>query len=245
MRNKYNKEGMREELRHALLVVPRTRGQLDGFENNGYSNSNYSRSSYREVTNETGDCITKVKAEVVRTLACKQFKQSPMPLCQQAFKHAKMLRDVHSTQEHVSDWLKYCYSEGAQVPTKALVTFILDSFYQMETTRLAGKTRKLIEHLAHLACTQKRSEIEGNKSRLLSQSRIAEYSGKTQSEWEKRWAKRWKRLLAIIDSFDQEGLDHVYECGRSRKTTTRNADLLVQSVFQTGAREHLAPGMAI
>lgn len=34
---RFNIEGLREEIRHALLILPRTRGQLEGFENNGCS----------------------------------------------------------------------------------------------------------------------------------------------------------------------------------------------------------------
>lgn len=235
---RYNKEGLREELRNALLIVPRTRGQLDGFENNGSSNSVSQRVATWDVTNDDGELITKVKAQVVRTIACKQFKQSPMPLCPQAFKHTKLIRNMNSQDEHRSDWLKYCYSEGPVLPTKALLEGLLDEFYQNEVKGLTAGSKELIKGLALLACQQKRDEINGKK--LLTQAYIAELSGKKASAWKKSWSERWHRLLSILERFDNQGLDHVYESSRRHKAARRNDNLPMQSSFQVSSRKYMA-----
>lgn len=233
---RFNVEGLREEIRNALLVVPRTRGQLDGFENCGHSDARFSSKSQREITNEDGIKIAAVAAEVVKTIACKQFKQSPVPLPPQAFQYSKMVRAMHTSSEHVSDWLRYCYSDGAQLPTATLLQQLLDQFYADENQRMADKSKTLIKHLALLACQQKRLEINAGQN-LLTQTRIAQLCGKTNSAWEKGWAKRWKRLMAILDGFDTEGLNHVHEQTKRQKSTRKHAVLLLQSVFKasTGA----------
>jgi hypothetical protein len=237
-------EGVREELRAALLVVPRTRGQLEGFELNGHSDSKFSRSPYREITNENGDeVIERVKAEVVRTIACRTFKRSPTPLNFNAFEHSRIVRDMNSTSQHISDWMKFAYGDEVVAPSKELLLSVLDEFYREQPTKLAKKTTKLLEQLAHLACWEKLNEINGKK--LLTQTYIAQISGKKQSEWEKRWAKRWKLLLAILTQFDQEGLEHVHESGRSRKATRRNANMPVQSALQSGTGDNLASRMGL
>lgn len=239
MRVKFNEEGLREELREALLVVPRTRGQLDGFENSGCSNSRFTRHSYHDVIGENGRKIASVRSQVVTTLACKQFKQSPCPLPHRAFVHARLIRDMNSNSEHISDWLRYCYSEGAQIPTKTLLLALLDVFYEQESKNLGKESKKLIAHLALVACQQKRERINGG-SLLLSQTVIAEKAGKKLSAWEKSWAKRWTRLLDILGQFDQEGLHHVHECRSRRKATRRDADMPVQSVLRDAARAYVA-----
>ncbi|EHR5466047.1 hypothetical protein KUM02_004596 [Vibrio parahaemolyticus] len=239
MRVKFNEEGLREELREALLVVPRTRGQLDGFENSGCSNSRFTRHSYHDVIGENGRKIASVRSQVVTTLACRKFKQSPCPLPPKAFVYARLLRDMNSNPEHISDWLRYCYSEGAKMPTKTLLLALLDEFYQQESKNLGKESKKLIAHLALVACQQKRERINGG-TMLLTQAVIAEKSGKKLSAWEKSWAKRWTRLLDILGTFDQKGLEHVHECRRRAKATRRNADLPVQSVLRAAARAYVA-----
>ena len=237
--HKYNQEGLREEIREALLVIPRTRGQLDGFENNGYSETKYSHAPYRHVTNDNGDIIGKVKAEVITTLACRQFKRSPMPLCPQAFRHSKLVHDMNSSSEHIGDWLRFCYSEGAALPTKALLEALLDVFYQGESGRVNASSKELIKHLALLACMQKRMAINTEKA-LLTQTKVAELAGKSQKSWEKTWAKRWSRFHVVLERFDTEGLNHVYESQRRRKTTRRDGNMPVQSVLRISAREAVA-----
>ncbi|EGR3042589.1 hypothetical protein DBT73_RS21495 [Vibrio parahaemolyticus] len=239
MRVKFNEEGLREELREAMLVVPRTRGQLDGFADSGCSDSRFSRQSHYDITDDNGNKIASVKAPVVTTLACRQFKQSPCPLPPKAFVYARLLRDMNSNPEHISDWLRYCYSEGAQMPTKTLLLALLDEFYQQESKNLGKESKKLIAHLALVACQQKRERINGG-TMLLTQAVIAEKSGKKLSAWEKSWAKRWTRLLDILGTFDQKGLEHVHECRRRAKATRRNADLPVQSVLRAAARAYVA-----
>lgn len=226
---RYNKEGLREELREALLIVPRTRGQLDGFENNGSSDALLSRVAPREITNEEGEVIAKAKAEVVRTIACRQFKQSPMPLSPRAFQYKKLMNNIHSQEAHLSGWLKYCYTESPRVPSVELLTHLLSDFYTKEPQGLAQTSRTLIKALALLACQQKRDEICGNK--LLTQAYIAKISNKTLSAWEKSWSDRWRRLLSILERYDNQGLDHVYESSRSRKATRRNDNVLMQSAL--------------
>ncbi|MDF5103799.1 bacteriophage antitermination protein Q [Vibrio parahaemolyticus] len=239
MRVKFNEEGLREELREALLIVPRTRGQLDGFASSGSSDSRFTRHSHYDITDDNGKKIASVKAPVVTTLACRQFKQSPCPLPPRAFVYARLLRDMNSNSEPISDWLRYCYSEGAQMPTKTLLLALLDEFYKQESKNLGKDSKKLIAHLALLACQQKRERINGG-TLLLSQVVIAEKAGKKISAWEKSWAKRWTRLLNILAQFDKEGLEHVYECRRRTKATGRNADLPVQSVLRAAARAYVA-----
>lgn len=240
----YNVEWMREEIRNALLVAPRTRGQLDGHENVGCSDARFTKKSYRDITNDDGTKIAAVAAEVVRTLACKTFKQSPMPLPPQAFQHARLVKAMHTAPEHVSDWLRYCYSEGAQLPTRELLQTLLDHFNEQEAKKLAAKSQELIKHLALLACQQKRIEINSGQG-LLTQTRIATLCGKTNSAWENAWSKRWKRLLSILDSFDKEGLDHVYQCRQRTRTAGKHAVLPMQSVLQARGRAALSTRVAL
>ncbi|MFV0576088.1 MAG: bacteriophage antitermination protein Q [Vibrio sp.] len=229
---RYNKEGLREELRDALLVIPRSRGQLDGFENNGISNRSFQRMSTTDICDEEGTVVFKIKNEVIRTIACKQFKQSPMPLAPHAFKQAQLIRDMNSQDQHRSDWLKYCYSEGPVLPTQDLIKALLDDFYLNEVKGLTTASKTLIKHLALLACQQKRDEINGKK--LLTQAYIAQLSNKKLSAWEKSWSERWRRLLSILERYDNQGLDHVYESYRSRKAARRNDNVSVQSSFSFG-----------
>ncbi|MEE7832253.1 bacteriophage antitermination protein Q [Vibrio parahaemolyticus] len=237
----YNQEGLREELRQALLVVPRTRGQLDGFENNGYS-SKYGRSPTHEI--EIGGGSIKVKAEVVRTLACKTFKQSPMPLPPQAFKFTKLVRVMNSARPCVAEWLRYCYSDGAQLPSREFLVELLTQFAEQEERALRGSSAELIKHLALLACQQKRDQINAGKD-MLTQTKIAQLAGKSTAAWNKRWSCRWNRLLRIIELFDQEGLDHVYECGRRDKATRRNGNVPLQRRLRSAARNEMVTRVAI
>ncbi len=237
----YNQEGLREELRQALLVVPRTRGQLDGFENNGYS-SKYGRSPTHEI--EIGGGSIKVKAEVVRTLACKTFKQSPMPLPPQAFKFTKLVRVMNSARPCVAEWLRYCYSDGAQLPSREFLVELLTQFAEQEERALRGSSAELIKHLALLACQQKRDQINAGKD-MLPQTKIAQLAGKSTAAWNKRWSCRWNRLLRIIELFDQEGLDHVYECGRRDKATRRNGNVPLQRRLRSAARNEMVTRVAI
>ncbi|TPA69963.1 bacteriophage antitermination protein Q [Vibrio parahaemolyticus] len=237
----YNQEGLREELRQALLVVPRTRGQLDGFENNGYS-SKYGRSPTHEI--EIGGGSIKVKAEVVRTLACKTFKQSPMPLPPQAFKFTKLVRVMNSARPCVAEWLRYCYSDGAQLPSREFLVELLTQFAEQEERALRGSSAELIKHLALLACQQKRDQINAGKD-MLPQTKIAQLAGKSTAAWNKRWSCRWNRLLRIIELFDQEGLDHVYECGRRDKATRRNGNAPLQRRLRSAARNEMVTRVAI
>ncbi len=238
MRVKYNEEGLRDELRSALLVIPRTRGQLDGFENNGISNSRFQRSGFHSVIGDNGTELAKVKSPVVTTLACKQFKRSPMPLSPQAFQYAKLVRDMNSAPEHLGDWLRFCYSEGAQCPTAVLLQALLDEFYVNESKSLGNESKQLIKHLALLACMQKRDALNACRKQL-TQVEIARLSDKKQKAWEKSWAKRWNRLIDILSRFDKEGLDHVHERGRCRKVARKHTHMLVQSALQAEARKHL------
>lgn len=244
MRVKYNEEGLREELRAAFLVVPKTRGQLDGFENYGYSDNKLSRSSVREITNEEGACLAKVKASVVTTLPCKSFKQSPVPLPPQAFLYVRLMRDMNTNEEHISDWLRYCYSEGAQLPTAVLLQALLDEFYKDEPNIKSAKSKELIKHLALLACQQKREALNAGKN-LLPQTRIAELAGKKPSAWEMSWAKRWKHLLQILSRFDKEGLDHVHERRRREKATRRHGNVPMQRSIQSTAGNEMVTRMAV
>ena len=236
---RYSREGLREELRSALLVIPRTKGQLDGFESNGSSDARFQRKNYRIEIGEHGEELAKVLSPVVTTLACKKFKHSPMPLPADAFRHSKLVRDMNSAPEHIGDWLRFCYGEGAQCPTKVLLSVLLAYFYEDESKSLSDDSKDLIKHLALLACMQKRDALNTNRMQL-TQVEIAKLAGKKQKAWEKTWAKRWNRLIDILNQFDKEGLDHVYERGRSRKTTRSHAEVLMQSVLQAARRNHLA-----
>ena len=228
---RYNKEGLREELRQALLVVPRTRGQLEGFEDNCCDSKH--RAPTREI--EIGEGSIKVKAEVVRTSPCKVFKTSPMPLPPQAFKFTRLVKAINTARTCLSDWLRYCYSDGPQLPSRELLLALLTQFALQEEKALRESSVKLIKHLALLACQQKRHQINIGKD-LLSQTKIAELAGKSESSWNKRWSGRWKRLLLILEKFDNEGLDHVCERGRREKAAKRHSNMLMQHCIQPAAR---------
>ncbi|HAS6258262.1 bacteriophage antitermination protein Q [Vibrio vulnificus] len=243
---KYQVEGLREELREALLIVPRTRGQLDGHDGIGSSDSRFLRSSYYEIKDENNNTLANVKSPVVTTLACKQFKQSPCPLPPQAFRYTRLIRDMNTNPEPISDWLKYCYGDNKPLPpmpTKALLVELLARFYEWESKGLSDDSKTLIKHLALVACQQHKEHINGG-TLILTQVQIAEMAGKKNSAWKKSWAKRWSRLLEILADFDREGLDHVYECRRSRKTTRGHANMPVSKVLRERAREYVAARMA-
>jgi len=227
---RYNQEGLRDEIRNALLVVSRTKGQLDGFEDCGSSNSKFQK--------------MRAGAQPIRTLACRSFKTSPMPLPPQAFKFTRLVRAMNNARKCVADWLRYCYSDGAQLPTRAVLTELLTEFSAQEDRALRGSSVELVKHLALLACQQKRHQINIG-SNLLTQVKIAQLAGKTDSAWNKRWSCRWERLLRILETFDQEGLNHVYKCGRGQKTTQKHSDLLVQHSLQPRTRNEMATGMAL
>lgn len=234
----YNKEGLREELRQALLVVPRTRGQLEGFENNGYD-SKYAKTPMREEINGV-----KVQAQVVTVLACKTFKKSPMPLPSQAFAFTRLVRAMNEAGECEAQWLRYCYSDGAQLPSVDFLLALLAQFRQEEPRTLRGKSAELIKHLALLACQQKRDEINAGKDRL-PQTQIAQLAGMTKSAWDKNWSCRWKRLLRIIETFDQEGLNRVYEYGRRAKAARRHRNVPVQCCLKAGTGSEVVARVAV
>ena len=227
---RYNKQGMREELRNALLVVPRSKGQLEGFENCGSSDSRFQK--------------TRAGAQPIRTLACRTFKTSPMPLAPQAFKHSKLVQAMNEARKCVSDWLRYCYSDGAQLPTKSLLQELLINFAEQESRKLRGASVELIKHLALLACQQKRHQINVGTS-LLTHAKIAQLAGKTEKAWHENWAERWERLLRILDGFDIEGLDHVHEWGRGRKVTREYSDLSLQHCVPVRTGSEMATSMAL
>lgn len=244
MRNKYHIEGLREEIRLALLVVPKTRGQLDGFENTGCKDAKFAKTPHRDITNENGDRIISVKSEVVRTIACRQFKRSPMPLAPNAFKQCKLVRVMNKAPEHVSDWLKYCYGEGPALPTKTLLLQLLEEFNREEPKGVAASSKELIKKLALLACQQKRDAINTEK-KLFTQSEVAHMAGKSQKTWEKTWAKRWNRFSDVLDKFDEQGLNHVYESQRREKSTRKHANVPVQSLLRVDAREAVATAVGL
>lgn len=227
---RYNKEGLREELRSALLVVPRTKGQLEGFDSCGSSDSRFQK--------------TRAGAQPIRTLACRTFKTSPMPLAPQAFKFTKLVRAMNTAKKYVSDWLRYCYSDGARLPTADLLKSVLADFYAQEPRTLQGSSVELVKHLSLLACQQKRHQLNVG-SNLITQVDIAKLAGKSESTWNKHWAARWERLLNILDGFDSEGLDHVYEWGRCRKVTRQYADMPVQRGVQLRAGNEMASRLAL
>lgn len=222
MRVKYNEERLREELRAALLVVPKTRGQLDGF---GSSSS--------------GSQMKGSNGPVVTTLPCRTFKQASVPLPPHAFLYAKLIREMNTNHEPIADWLRYCYSEGAQLPTATLLQALLDVFYEEETKALGAKSRALIKNLALLACQQKRDALNACTAQI-SQVRIAEYAGKKPSAWKESWSKRWNRLLNILSQFDKEGLDHVHESRRRKKAAARNGSVSVQCRVSSSRRDEVA-----
>ena len=231
---KFNAEGLREELRSALLVLPRTKGQLDGTEVYVNSDERFKRSKQRIIVGENGEELARVKAPVVTTLACKQFKRSPMPLPDSAFDDAALVRDMNSASEHISDWLRFCYSDGAQCPTKVLLSILLARFYTHESKKVSEESKELIKKLALLATLQKRDALNA-RSNQLKQVEIAKLSKRSTKAWEKTWSKRWKRLLNILDTFDREGLEHVYERGSSRKAAKKHGDMFMQSTFQAAS----------
>lgn len=245
---RYNKEGLREEIRNALLVVPRTKGQLEGFDNCGSSNSRFQKRPTRKVVISTdgsgNESTTRIDAQPISTLACRVFKTSPMPLAPQAFKFTKLVRAMNNARACVTAWLRYCYSEGAQLPTKDMMVELLAEFSCQEARVLRGSSVELVKHLALLACQQKRHQINVG-SNLLTQTKIAQLAGKSVDAWNKRWACRWERLLRILETFDQEGLDHVYEWSRSRKTAGKHGDMFMQCGVQSSARNEVVARMAI
>ncbi|EKO3874546.1 hypothetical protein P0F29_003175 [Vibrio metschnikovii] len=226
---RYNKEGLREEIRQALLVVSRTRGQLEGIEVNGYSHK-YSKVALKDVGNGL-----KVPCDVVTVLACRSFKTSPLPLPHNAFIHSRLVRVINAAQPNFADWLTYCYSDGAKLPSQALLTDLLFKFHSCEQKKLNKKSIELIKHLALLACQQKRSALNAGIN-ILTQKQIAALAGKSEASWNKHWSKRWNRFNEILESLDNQGLDYVYEHNRRRKAFRRCSNLSLQCRFQASTR---------
>lgn len=220
----YCREGLREEIRRALLILPRTRGQLDGFEDTSCRPA-FATKPKRNVAEDGGQQF--VDADPVRTLACKSFKRTTPPLPDDAFRSAKLVRAVNHSPAPCNDWLTYCYSDGPGLPTRILMLTVLERFKAKEPKAMQAKSFELLKKLVLLACQQKRDELNAARE-LLTQTYIAELSGKKLPDWKKNWAPRWNRLLAILDAIDNEGLDYVYEYERGRKVATRNSHLFVQ-----------------
>jgi hypothetical protein len=224
---RYNVEGLREEIRWALVSAPRTRGQLDGIEANGISDRRLQKKGKHVIMDDNGNELALVESEVVRTIACRQYKTSIDPISSDAFRSARLIRTIRTNSTHVADWLLYCYSEKPKVPSVELLTHLLCEFYEDEKRTLGFESKELIKHMAMLACQQKRIE-KNSREGLLSQVEVAKLAGKKTAAWDKSWSARWKRLLSILERFDREGLDHVYQSGRSRSSTREHAYVSLQ-----------------
>lgn len=227
MAQRYNVEGLREEIREALITAPRTRGQLDGIESNGISDRRLQKKGKRVIMDDNGNELAHIDAEVVTTLACRRYNTSIDPISFDAFRSSRLIRDIRSNRCHVADWLLYCYDEQPRMPSVELLTSLLEQFYEAEKRKLGDESRNLIKHMALLACQQKRIEKNANQG-LLSQTQIAKYAGKNPKSWEKSWSARWKRLLSVLDRFDEEGLNHVYQSGRSRQVARQHTNMSLQ-----------------
>lgn len=199
---KYIAEGLREELRAALLVVPRTRGQLEGFEDNAAGQQKYLSKPYREV---------------VTTLACRTFKKSVVPLPAQAYRYRRLVKLLNTAPISSGLWLNYSYSYVERSPSELIIAEILHEFYIKNTGRLNKESVELMSQLAILACQQFCSRLNSNTEQL-TQVEIAKLSNKNIKAWEKSWASRWNSLLLIVETIDTRGLDHVYQRRSSKKS---------------------------
>lgn len=231
MAERYHLEGLREEIRQCLLAVPRSRGG-DGMVE---ASNRFNEKPFHTIQVDANTVI-RTPAEPVRTLACKQFKTSSMPLPPWAFSQKKLVKIVKASSQ--GSWLMYCYSEGAQLPRRELLEELLHQFMRQEEKVLRGSSAELVKHLALLACQQKRDALNANTRQLL-QTEIAALAKKTTKAWEKTWAVRWRRLLTILEKFDKEGLDDVYQRSRKGKAATRHANVPVQQSSPLSARTHL------
>ncbi|GAA03204.1 bacteriophage antitermination protein Q [Photobacterium leiognathi] len=225
---KYCIEGMRHEIRGALQIVSRTRGQLEGFEGVGYS----AKYAHRP-------------EQPIRTIACRTYKNPAVPLPFNAFEHTVLVKKIKASPTPFSDWLLYCYSDGASMPTADLLTDVIKRFNELETKKMTSASCRLIQHLALLACQQSRLKLNYRDSEMLTQSRIAELSGKSIKTWEASWSKRWKRLMSLLEQIDSEALDYVYERSSKGKATRRHTNVFMpyRSPTSTGAK--MASRMAV
>lgn len=224
---RYNVEGLREEIRWALVSAPRTRGQLDGIEANGISDRRLQKKGKHLIMDDDGNELALVESEVVRTIACRQYKTSIDPISSDAFRSARLIRTIRTNSTHVADWLLYCYNEKPALPSVELLSQLLYQFYEEEQRSVNEKSKELIKHMALLACQQKRIE-RNSATDLLTEVEVSRLSGKNHTTWRNTWSARWKRLLSILEQFDREGLDHVYQSGRSRSSTREHAYVSLQ-----------------
>lgn len=235
---RYCIDGLRSEIRQALQVTSRTRGQLDGFEGLGYSDK-YARRTTRN------ECGVSVQNEVVRTIACRTYKNPALPIPFNTFAHTALVKKIKAAPSPNCDWLVYCYSDGALMPTADLLRDVIHRFNCLESKKITLASTTLIKHLALLACQQSRLSLNYRDTEMLTQVRIAELSGKSIKTWEASWAKRWKRLLSLIEQIDSEALDYVYESGRSGKNTRKHTDMLMSSRATAATGVQMATRMAV
>ena len=185
-------EGLREELRSALLVVPRTRGQLEGFENLAEGQKKFLSRPQREIVAakdaDGNDIIIKVNAQPITTLACKTFKKAHLPLPPSAYRHLRLVKLINQAPHTANDWLNYCYSDECRTPSPVLIFEVLRLFYSQETSKLKSDSIELINTLAVLACQQYRIKVNAEQNQL-TQLDIAKMCNKSQKAWEKNMVK--------------------------------------------------------
>lgn len=228
---RYNAEGLREELRWALLVVPRTRGQLEGFEDNAAGQQKYLSKPQRDIVvgvdadgNET---VKRVAAQAVTTLACRTFKKSAIPLPFSAYAQRRLVQNANTAPHSSGQWLSYCYGDNDIMPPQLVALEVAYEFNKQSTRRLTRQSNELTYPLALLACQQVRCEINGNQS-LLTQVEIAALCGKSIKAWEKTWSSRWNEIKNIVNQIDIRGLGHVYERTSRIRFAQRHANVPMQ-----------------
>ncbi|MGI2002019.1 bacteriophage antitermination protein Q [Shewanella frigidimarina] len=239
---RYNAEGLREELRMALLVVPRTRGQLEGFEDNAAGQQKYLSKPQREIVvgvdSDGNETIQRFAAQSITTLACRTFKKPIVPLPHNAYEHTRIVKLMNQAPHSSGQWMNYCYSDAEAMPPELVVFEVLHEFHKKQTGRINRASSELIRYLALLSCQQVRRRVNG-KVELLTHAEIADMSNKSIKAWEKTWAKRWNDLLLIVERIDNRGLDYVYERSRREKTPKQHPNMLMQHRVQIRLRTEM------
>lgn len=239
---KYNVEGLREELRWALLVVPRTRGQLEGFEDNAAGQQKYLSKPQREIVvgvdAEGNETVKRVAAQAITTLACRTFKKSAIPLPFNAYAQRRIVQKANAAPHSSGQWLSYCYGDNDSMPPQLVALEVAHEFNKQCSERLTRQSSEFIYSLALLACQQVRCEINDNQS-LLTQVEIAALCGKSIKAWEKTWSSRWNDIKNIVNKIDIRGLDHVHERSSRIRFTQRHANVPMQHRVQLTTRTEM------
>lgn len=196
-------EGLREEIVVAFAVPIRGRSTTDYADN---SSPRFKNKPKRQIEI---DEVTTVEIEVqpIRGAMGRRFMTASMPLLDNAFTCARMVRAINQLDDISRHWVHYAYKDGTDWEAiTALTHYCYGLFKALNTEKLTPKTLKEIEALVFLALQNVRHEVREGQPRHKPQD-VRELAGKKPDTWKKHWASRWASLNAIYRELDYKALD--------------------------------------